>query len=88
MGLHFSDKEFNTRKVKVIDSMKEQNIDVFLSNHPGRDGTRDKLKALTDRKDNQAHPFIQGEDVVVEAFELLENYTRAQWMQIEENRAQ
>ncbi len=47
-----------------------------------------KLKALTDRKDNQAHPFIQGEDVVVEAFELLENCTRAQWMQIEENRAQ
>ncbi|CAA0325467.1 hypothetical protein ALT721_2060011 [Alteromonas alvinellae] len=26
--------------------------------------------------------------MVVEAFELLENYTRAQWMQIEENRAQ
>ncbi|CAI3962905.1 metallo-beta-lactamase class B [Alteromonas macleodii] len=68
--------------------VKEQNIDVFLSNHPGRDGTRDKLKALTNRKDNQAHPFIQGEDVVVEAFELLENCTRAQWMQIEENRAQ
>jgi len=30
MGLHFSDKEFNIRKVKVLDSMKEQNIDALL----------------------------------------------------------
>lgn len=68
--------------------VKEQNIDVFLSNHPGRDGTREKLKALSNRKENQAHPFVQGQGVVIEAFEVLENCTRAQWVRIEENRSQ
>ena len=30
MGLHFSQEEFRLRKSKVIDSMKEQNIDAIL----------------------------------------------------------
>ena len=30
MGLHFSQEEFRLRKSKVIDSMKEQNIDALL----------------------------------------------------------
>ena len=30
MGLHFSKEEFSTRKAKVIQSMKEQNIDALL----------------------------------------------------------
>ncbi len=30
MGLHFSKEEFSTRKTKVIQSMKEQNIDALL----------------------------------------------------------
>ena len=64
--------------------VKEQNIDVFLSNHPGRAGTREKLEALSNRESNEKHAFVQGQDVVVEAFELLENCTRAQWMRIEE----
>lgn len=64
--------------------VKEQNIDVFLSNHPSRAGTREKLEALSNRESNEKHAFVQGQDVVVEAFELLENCTRAQWMRIEE----
>lgn len=64
--------------------VKEQNIDVFLSNHPGLAGTREKLEALSNRESNEKHAFVQGQDVVVEAFELLENCTRAQWMRIEE----
>ena len=64
--------------------VKEQNVDVFLSNHPGRAGTREKLEALSNRQSNEKHAFVQGQDVVVEAFELLENCTRAQWMRIEE----
>ena len=64
--------------------VKKQNIDVFLSNHPGRAGTREKLEALSYRESNEKHAFVQGQDVVVEAFELLENCTRAQWMRIEE----
>ena len=66
--------------------VEEQNIDVFLSNHPGRAGTREKLGALSKRQSNQRHAFVQGQGVVVEAFELLENCTRAQWMGIEEKR--
>ena len=30
MGLHFSKEEFSTRKTKVIQSMKDQNIDSLL----------------------------------------------------------
>ena len=30
MGLHFSEEEFQTRKSKVLNSMKEQNIDALL----------------------------------------------------------
>ena len=67
--------------------VKEQNIDVFLSNHPGRAGTRGKLEALSNRQNDQKHAFVQGQDVVLEAFELLENCTRAQWMRIEEDRS-
>ena len=30
MGLHFSEEEFKSRKSKVLNSMKEQNIDTLL----------------------------------------------------------
>ena len=30
MGLHFSKEEFNSRKPKVLKSMKDQNIDALL----------------------------------------------------------
>ena len=30
MGLHFSEEEFKSRKSKVLNSMKEQNIDALL----------------------------------------------------------
>ena len=30
MGLHFSEEEFKLRKSKVLNSMKEQNIDALL----------------------------------------------------------
>ena len=30
MALHFSDEEFKSRKLKVLNSMKEQNIDALL----------------------------------------------------------
>ena len=30
MGLHFSKEEFRVRKSKVLDSMKDQNIDALL----------------------------------------------------------
>lgn len=65
-----------------------QNIDVFLSNHPGRAGTRQKLDNLSNRSEGAPHPFVQGKDVVLKAFSLLENCTRAQWMHIEETRSQ
>ena len=30
MALHFSDEEFKSRKLKVLNSMKEQDIDALL----------------------------------------------------------
>ena len=78
-------KSYTDSAMAMKTLVKEQNIDVFLSNHPGRAGTKEKLNALKNRKLDEDHAFVQGEEVVLEAFDLLENCTRAQWMRIEEN---
>lgn len=67
--------------------VEAQNIDVFLSNHPGRDGSREKLLASSLDNAGKKHAFVQGKNIVKEAFELLENCTRAQWMNIVENKS-
>ncbi|CAD5268734.1 MBL fold metallo-hydrolase (modular protein) [Alteromonas sp. 38] len=76
-------KAYTQSAIKMQQVVKDQQIDVFLSNHPKRDGTLGKMKALHHREPNQTHPFVVGSDITAAGFEMLENCTKAQWMKIE-----
>ncbi|MCA1288013.1 MBL fold metallo-hydrolase [Salipiger bermudensis] len=52
-------------------------VDVVLSGHPRRDGTLPRLAALTERTEDQPHPFVRGSGSL-ELFTVLENCARAQ----------
>lgn len=45
---------------RIGDMAAEQEIDVFLSNHPGLDSTFEKVKALDARAAGEPHPFVIG----------------------------
>jgi len=49
---------------KFCDLAKSSNIDVFLSNHAGLDGTGPKLAALKTRAAGAPNPFVIGESAV------------------------
>jgi len=52
-------------------------VDVFLSNHPARDGTAQKIEKLAARGPGEPHPFVLGPRAL-EAFTVLENCAAAQ----------
>lgn len=63
---------------------KAQGVDVFLSNHPTRDGSREKIKLMDERSKDQPHPFVQGQDVVAKAYDMLASCTQAQVLRIQQ----
>lgn len=56
---------------------QEAGVDVFLSNHPKRDGTPGRIAALETRKPGEAHPFVTGGQALG-ALDLLSDCTLAQ----------
>ena len=62
---------------------KEQGVDIFMSNHPRRDGSATNLKALATRTLEQPHPFVQGKTVALKAYDMLAQCTKAQVFRIE-----
>ena len=62
---------------KIRAQAKEQAIAVFLSGHPGRDGTLPRLAALADRGAETSHPFVRGPSGLA-LFDVLENCALAQ----------
>lgn len=62
---------------KMRTEVKEQEIAVFLSGHPGRDGTLPRLAALADRSAEASHPFVRGQSGLA-LFDVLENCALAQ----------
>jgi metallo-beta-lactamase class B len=70
-GNGFNFGQDSERAVSYIDSAhkfrdlaKSSNIDVFLSNHAGLDGTGPKLAALKTRAAGASNPFVIGESAV------------------------
>ena len=61
---------------------REKSVDVFLSNHPTRDNSVERLKQLTERSTDTPHPFVDRD--AVGAFELLSNCSLAQLIKIEQ----
>jgi metallo-beta-lactamase class B len=49
---------------KYRDVMKQEKVDVLLSNHVSYDAAVAKMKELKDRKPGQANPFVVGEDSI------------------------
>jgi len=62
---------------------QDAGVDVFLSNHPTRDGSAQRLKALENHQQGQPHPFVIGEETAQGAFEMLRDCTRAQVLRIQ-----
>lgn len=60
-------------------------VDVFVSNHPTRDGSAKRIKALAERQDGEAHPFVIGKETALGAFEMLRDCTQAQVLRIRED---
>jgi metallo-beta-lactamase class B len=60
----------------------QQGVDIFLSNHPARDGSDERMRALLDRGEGGRHPFVMG-TAALGVFDVLENCATAQAVRIE-----
>lgn len=60
-------------------------VDIFLSNHPKRDGSFERFKLLNTRKQGEPHPFVIGKTQVSHAYDMLYNCTYAQVLKIKAN---
>ena len=49
----------------------ERKIDVFLSNHAGLDGSKEKLEGLKDRGDDDPNPYVIGVENVERMMTVL-----------------
>ncbi|ASM51931.1 hypothetical protein PESP_b0354 [Pseudoalteromonas espejiana DSM 9414] len=58
-------------------------VDVFISNHPKRDGSFERIKQLNKRPDNAPHPFVIGTEQASHGFSMLSDCTYAQVLKIE-----
>ncbi|HSH92099.1 MAG TPA: MBL fold metallo-hydrolase [Ramlibacter sp.] len=56
---------------RMVEIAQQQQVDVLISNHPGLDGTIDKLEALRKRGAADAHPFVMGTPNVVRALTVM-----------------
>ncbi|WP_292016665.1 MBL fold metallo-hydrolase [Marinobacter sp. HL-58] len=63
---------------------KAANVDVFISNHPTRDGSAKRIKALAERQQGEKHPFVIGNGTALGALEMLRDCTQAQVLRIRE----
>lgn len=61
---------------------KAANVDVFISNHPTRDGSATRIKALVERQQGEEHPFVIGNGTALGALEMLRDCTQAQVLRI------
>lgn len=81
-GLNFGPNEARMRAYSASagrfrDIAARQNVDVFMSNHPTRDGALDNLARLAERGPNDPHPFVAGNEALG-AFDLLRDCSLAQ----------
>ncbi len=63
---------------------RDNGVDVFLSNHPRRDGSIAKMAALEARDARSTHPYVMDSDATG-AFDLLRDCTTAQALKLEAN---
>ena len=61
---------------------QDAGVDVFLSNHANRDGTRQRMARLATRQPAVAHPFVSANALA--AFDLLAHCSLSQAQALEE----
>lgn len=66
-----------TDRVRTL--AREQNVEVFISNHPSYDGAVDKLAQMASASDPQGatHPFVIGREKVLRALTVMNECARA-----------
>lgn len=70
----FEDYAASARKMRR--HAQRADVEVFISGHPGRDGTVNRLKELRSRAPGEPHPFVRQHEG--ELFDVLENCALAQ----------
>lgn len=81
-GLNFGPNEARMRNyadsaARFRTIAETQSVDVFISNHPARDGALESMQQLASRTSGQPHPFVSGRDALG-AFQLLTDCALAQ----------
>ena len=70
-------REYSESGARLRQISKEQGVDIYLSNHPARDGSGDKMKAMIGRSAGDLHPFVMGE-TTLGVFDIFEYCPLAQ----------
>ena len=60
----------------------QASVDVFISNHPKRDGSFERSKQLKNRAPEATHPFVIGTEQAANGFKMLSSCTYAQILKI------
>ena len=76
--------EYSQAAKKFGEHAKQAGVDVYISNHPKRDGSAEKLKAMQSTTKTTQHPFVIGKEQALKAFEMLHQCTYAQVLRIRE----
>lgn len=65
-------------QARIAELAKSEGIDVFLSNHQGLDRTYDKIDAIEAGTENEANPFVIGEEAVARSLTAMRHCVAAQ----------
>lgn len=81
-GFNFGVKEDRLRDYALAaarfrDLSRSHGVDIFLSNHPARDGSGQKMQQLASRASGAPHPFVMGPDAL-KVFDVFEYCSLAQ----------
>lgn len=81
-GLNFGPDEKRLREyadsaARMRELSRELGVDIFMSNHPARDGSGKNMRRLAERGAGDRHPFVLGPDAL-KVFDILEFCPRAQ----------
>jgi metallo-beta-lactamase class B len=81
-GLNFGADEQRLRAyaasaARLREEARKAGVDLYISNHPARDGSAENMRRLASRAPGDPHPFVTGPDTI-RVFDLLENCPLAQ----------
>lgn len=75
-------REYAASASRLRELSMQKGVDIFLSNHPARDGSDVRMRALAERSERDPHPFVMGSEALA-VFDVLENCATAQALRIE-----